>query len=53
MSERPVVEVMSRLTTSAPHKHNLSLTWRLNPTTGKPVARWTIEQPSSALRSAA
>jgi hypothetical protein len=53
MTERPTVEAKSRLTTSTPDKPNLSLTWCLDPTTGKPVARWTIERPSLALRSAA
>jgi len=29
-------------------RSSLSLTWRLDPATCKPVARWTIQQPENA-----
>jgi hypothetical protein len=51
MPERQTVAAKDRLTTSAPQK--LCLTWRLDPATGKPVARWTIERPSVELLVAA
>jgi hypothetical protein len=38
-------------------RSSLSLTWRLDPATGKPVARWVLQRPqpsaSGALREAA
>jgi hypothetical protein len=51
MSERQTVEAKTRLTIAAPQK--LCLTWRIDPATGKPTARWATEQPILALRSAA
>ena len=42
MPEVPAVEERSRQT--PPERPILSLTWRLDPTTGKPMARWTSEQ---------
>ena len=51
MTERPTAEAKTYLTSSAPRK--LFLNWRLDPKTGKPVARWTIERPSLPLRIAA
>jgi hypothetical protein len=52
MTERPSAETKSRLT-SAPDKSNLSLTWCLDPNTGKPVARWVSKQSKLPLRTAA
>jgi hypothetical protein len=51
MTERQTVAANARLTISVPQK--LCLTWRLDPATGKPIARWTIEQASVELRAAA
>jgi hypothetical protein len=51
MTERQAAAAKDRLTTSAPRQ--LCLTWRRDPATGKPVARWTIEQPSLELPAAA
>jgi hypothetical protein len=53
--ERPIVRVKSCQT--PPEWPALSLTWSLDPATGKPMARWTSERPemiaSFALRPAA
>jgi hypothetical protein len=43
MTERRTIEEESRQT--AHERPTLSLRWTLDPTTGKPVARWTNEQP--------
>ena len=55
MTERATVEEKSPQT--AGERSTLFLTWKLDPTTGKLVARWTSEQSaktaSSALRPAA
>jgi hypothetical protein len=46
MLERREFETATRQATSA--RPSLSLKWRLDPATGKPVARWTIQQPEKA-----
>jgi hypothetical protein len=51
MPERQTVAAKDRRATSAPQK--LCLTWRLDPETGKPVARWTVERPIMELPAAA
>jgi hypothetical protein len=55
MTERTTIEEKSR--SPLPMRPALSLTWSFDPTTGKPVARWTSEHPemiaSFSLRSAA
>jgi hypothetical protein len=43
MTERTAIEEKFRQT--ARERPTLSLTWSLDPTTGKPMARWTREQP--------
>jgi hypothetical protein len=42
MTERTAIEEKSCQT--ARERPILSLTWKLDPTTGKPMARWTSEQ---------
>ena len=44
MTERTTIEGKSHQT-AREERPALSLTWTLDPTTGKPVAHWTIEQP--------
>jgi hypothetical protein len=43
MLEHGEFETASRQAMS--ERSSLSLTWRLDPATGKPVARWTSQQP--------
>ena len=43
MPERPTLEAQSPKTLARPR---LILSWRLDPATRKPVARWTVEQPA-------
>jgi hypothetical protein len=43
MTERTTIEEKSLQT--ARERPTPSLTWTLDPTSGKPVARWTVEQP--------
>jgi len=50
MTERPAVEEKSRQT--PPERPILSLRWSLDPTTGKPMARWISEQPEMIARFA-
>jgi hypothetical protein len=55
MLERSIAQTQPRQ--KGPARPNLSLTWRLDPATGKPVARWTINEAEeiaeTALRPAA
>jgi hypothetical protein len=44
MTECPTVEQKSHQTPPE-LRPTLSLTWSLDPTTGKPMARWTTQQP--------
>jgi hypothetical protein len=45
-------DVTARLSQIAPRRPTLSMNWALEPTTGKPMARWIIES-SEEIRSLA
>ena len=46
MAEQPAIAAKTRETDRVNPK--CSLRWALDPATGKPVARWILEQPENA-----